>query len=485
MTDDVGREFLTRLRQAQEIHAQAARVDPSAFMEFVLKDEMTGQPIELAPMHQAWQSLMSSHRRLLIWSHTEGGKTQQVSIGRTLYELGRNANQRIVVISNTHEQAAKIVRTAAKYIESSAELAMVFPHLKKGDPWTSHHLFVQRPVMSKDPSLQACGIHGNIVGARIDLLILDDVLDYENCRTPAAREDLWKWIHATLIGRLTKDARIWIVGNAYHPDDTLHRFARQSQWTALRYPVMDPTTGEPRWPERWPKDRIEQRRAELGPLEFARQMMCQARDDAESRFKQEWINLCLERGFGIKLLPHLVGAERGRVFTGIDLGVQKHAAAGFTVLFTIWVHSDGSRQVVNIDAGKWSGPDIVNRIVDTHHRYNSIVICENNAAQDYLVQFTRAGSAVPIRPFTTGRNKAHAEFGVESLAVEMSNAKWIIPNEGEGRLHPEIAEWVQEMLFFDPAGHTGDRLMASWFAREGARMGSKKMEAGRLDLTSR
>jgi hypothetical protein len=178
--EDVGQEFLTRLRQAQEIHAQAARVDPSAFMEFVLKDEMTGQPIELAPMHHAWQSLMSSHRRLLCWSHVEGGKTWQFSIGRVLWELGRNPNLRVVVISNTHEQAAKIVRTVAKHIEVSEELRMVFPRLLKGDPWTSHHLFVQRSVMSKDPSLQACGIHGNIVGARIDLLILDDVLDYEN-----------------------------------------------------------------------------------------------------------------------------------------------------------------------------------------------------------------------------------------------------------------------------------------------------------------
>lgn len=485
MSEDVGQEFLTRLRQAQEIHAQAARVDPSAFMEFVLKDEMTGAPIEMAPMHNAWQSLLSSHRRLLIWSHTEAGKTQQISIGRVLWELGRNPNLRVVVISNTHEQAAKIVRTVAKYIESSAELSMVFPHLRKGDPWTSHHLFVQRAVMGKDPSLQACGIHGNIVGARIDLLIFDDILDYENCRTPAAREDLWKWIHATLIGRLTKDARVWIVGNAYHPDDALHRFARQSQWTALRYPVMDPTTGEPRWPEHWSKERIEQRRAELGPLEFARQMMCQARDDTEARFKQEWITKCLERGLGTKLLFNMAGVTRGRSFTGVDLGVQKHAAAGFTVLFSIFVHPDESRQLIGLESGKWAGPDIVNRLIDTHHRYNSIMVVENNAAQDYLLQFTRVGSAIPIRAFTTGRNKAHSEFGVESLAVELSNAKWIIPNEGANVMHPEIAAWVQEMLFYDPNGHTGDRLMASWFAREGARMGSKKMESGRLDLTSR
>jgi hypothetical protein len=28
---------------------------------------------------------------------------------------------------------------------------------------------------------------------------------------------------------------------------------------------------------------------------------------------------------------------------------------------------------------------------------------------------------------------------------------------------------MREMLFYSPEAHTGDRLMASWFAREGAR----------------
>ena len=53
---------------------------------------------------------------------------------------------------------------------------------------------------------------------------------------------------------------------------------------AVRYPVLDDATGAPRWPERWPMARIESKRVEIGPLEFGRQIMCVARDDAESAF---------------------------------------------------------------------------------------------------------------------------------------------------------------------------------------------------------
>jgi hypothetical protein len=89
-----------------------------------------------------------------------------------------------------------------------------------------------------------------------------------------------------------------------------------------------------------------------------------------------------------------------------------------------------------------------------------------------------------IRPYTTGRNKASPEFGVETLATEMAAGKWIIPNKG-GRVDPSLDPWLSEMVNYDPTAHTGDCLMASWFATQGSRLGEVRAETGRLDLTSR
>ena len=122
--------------------------------------------------------------------------------------------------------------------------------------------------------------------------------------------------------------------------------------------------------------------------------------------------------------------------------------------------------------------------MDTHRRYNSQIIVENNAAQDYIVQMLHSSTAIPVRGYTTGRNKAHPEYGVEHLASELAAGKWIIPCEN-GRMHPEIEAWINELLFYDPASHTGDRVMAGWLAKEGIRMGSIVAERGRLDLLRR
>ncbi|KKN72197.1 hypothetical protein LCGC14_0413340 [marine sediment metagenome] len=475
-------EVHDRARRQVALRVQVARGNVNEFCELVLKDEQTGQPIEQASIHEEWHQLAEENDRVILWSFTEGGKTQQLSIARTLHALGRDTSTRVAIISNTHEQASKVIRAVAHFIEKSEDLRVVFPDLKKSEPWTGHHLYIDRLFRAKDPSVQACGVHGAIVGSRIDLLILDDILDYENCQTVAARQDLWDWYHSALASRLTDRARVLIIGTAFHPEDLLHRLAGNPAWIAKRFPVIS-DAGVSAWPEKWSASRIQRRREELGPLEFSRQMLCKARDESQARFQREWIDRCIAEGSGMRLVRSLAEFEQldpelhkmvqdgeCSTYTGVDLAVQRHSAAGLTVLFTILVDPDDCRQVLAIEAGRWSGPDIVRRIVGAHQRFNSVVVVENNAAQDFVLQFAREASAVPIMPFTTGRNKAHPEFGIESLAAEMAGGKWLIPNDG-GKLDPEVEAWISEMLYYDPRSHTGDRLMGCWFSREGARLG--------------
>lgn len=459
--------------KALRMFVEAARHDPASFCEFVLKDEATGRHVKLAPVHEAWHEALTGHDRLILWAHVEAGKTNQISIGRVLWELGKNPGLRIVVLSNTNEQAKKIVRAIAQYITKSERLHMVFPHLRKARdpslPWTANAITVERDNIAKDPSVQAAGLGGNIIGARIDLLVLDDVLDYENTRTMDRMAGVLSWLKATAIGRLTDASRVWGVTNAWHPKDPMHALAAEPRYKGMSFPVVSPA-GVLSWPAKWSRARIERSRQDLGPLEFGRQLLCQARDDDAARFKREWLDVGLVAGRGYKFVHEVdVLPEGYALFTGVDLAVQQHDAADLSVFFTILLHLDTwQRQVLNIESGRWSGPEIVRRIDDHAVRYNGIIVVENVGAQDYILQFARKATRGTLRAFTTGKNKANPVFGVESMAAELAGGGWIIPNLN-GKLDKETDAWVNDMLYYNPKSHTGDRLMASWFAREGAR----------------
>ncbi|MHC4064978.1 MAG: hypothetical protein ACYSUI_10820, partial [Planctomycetota bacterium] len=131
------------------------------------------------------------------------------------------------------------------------------------------------------------------------------------------------------------------------------------------------------------------------------------------------------------------------------------------------------------------GPEILEQVKQVHANFGGLFVVENNAAQHYIVQFLRDQSAVPVVPFTTGRNRAHPEYGVESLAAEFAGGKWIIPAKSydehgrwRAKLDKEVEEWITELLFYDPREHVGDRVMASWFAREGARRYADAIRGG-------
>ena len=468
MSVSIDRESMVDVVRAM---ASLSRVNPATFCEFVLRDERTATQIVNGKMHEQWHEFITGKPRCVIWASVESGKSQQITIGRTLWELGRDPSKRCLVISKTKAQAEKFTRPLRHYIESSHFLHIVFPHLKPGRRWTDGAFDVAgKPGAAKDASVEATGLDGNILGARYDWVVIDDLLDWETTRTRYQREKGLSWLRSTVFGRLTADAKVVFLANAWERDDAAHVLASEG-WESMRSPLVDPDTNELMWEERWPRDRVEEWR-KGNPAEFDRQIMCIARRPGDQRFKDEWIDACLARGAG-RTLVYALGAddipEGATIVTGVDLGVGLKQSNDLTAIATVMCHKDGTRELLWLESGRWTAPEIVKRVLTQHERFGSVIFVESNAAQDFLVQFARLeGGGAQIRRFNTGRTKWHPSFGVEGIAAEMSAGRWIFPS-GTGTPDNETRALMDDMRFFDPASHTGDRLMALWIAREAVR----------------
>ena len=421
-------ELIAEATELDDLHAFRARYDAAAFASYVLRDEETAQPVALAPMHEEWHALADRclvraenpdkkndvdelgrpqwrRKNLLIWAMIEAGKTQAVTVARALWEIGRNPNIRILIVMNTDKQAQKIASTIGRYIMHSPEFKKVFPSIvpAPGMPWNTQQLSVQRTAnLGTHPTLLTCGIHGNVLGSRVDLLFLDDILDYENTRTDYQRKELGHWVRSTPFSRLTRKARVICVGTAWERHDLMHELSKQEDFVAVKYPAMDPVTEELSWPERWPRDRIESVRVR-GIVEFNRTILCTARSDEESRFKQEWINACLARGRGLGYTEALKHIPDGvRVYTGVDLGVSQKKDSDLTCLFTIAVLKNGDRMVLDVESGRWDGPTILKRAHRKHFLYQSILIVEGNGCFAPGTRVLTPKGYVPIETVKVG-----------------------------------------------------------------------------------
>lgn len=510
LSDEKAVDLATRMKAAV---VTQARTDFDTFVAYVLKDEETGKPIKQAWLHKKWNQLREKHKRLVLLSHVEAGKTQQLSVALSLFILGQNPRARIAIVSNIQEQAKKIVSTIKSYIEKSRHLHEVFPDLQPGRKWAESLIEVKREGSIKEPSVQAFGANGKITGARLDWVIVDDVHGEDNVSTKEQRDKLHRWFYSTPMSRLGQHSRVILVGNAWHPDDLLHRLEREG-WPTYRFPVVVTEElarqfpddglkpGAPTWPARWPLSRIETLRKgtpeqpAIPPIEFARAYLCVSRDDHDARFKQAWMDRAKRRGevseihdfttslrdlleeefdseeistavdeLFSSMLQTSVGGHAVRLYTGVDLSTGE--AQDLTVLFTIAAYPNGDRRVLNIESGRWQIDEILARISGCYQRYGSIFMVENVGTQQWLAQLLIKYTAIPMFPITTGRSKADPIFGVESLAAELANGKWIIPSK-HNHAPDEAEAWIEDMLYYNPKGHTGDRLMAAWFARTGA-----------------
>lgn len=478
---------------------EAARRDPAAFNAFVLRDEQ-GEPITNADHHLAMQAACTAHPRCAIRGFAESAKTTAIAVGRVLFELGHNPNLRAGILCESTEKAKELVSLIAQYVSESEELHAVFPSLRPArrdaDPlkklkgravkWSMASFTVERSARLRDPSVRATGYGKPVQGVRFDLLIVDDLITWMTSLTKRARTKLERWFRNAIAGRLTNQSRVWLLNTAYHPQDLGRTLVTKDAYVEVRIPARDPQTGASRWPAKWSDEQLARRVRDLGgegSVEVARQVDAQDRDEASTSFQDGWVKRALARGAELELIerwPADVELPHGAFFVaGVDIAVgeKESSAESAIVVLLCYPYGDpdagllpGTYQLAWIEAGRWDGPALLERIYDVSERFGRCpVFVETVAIQMWALQFKIPNRAPPpLYPFQTGRNKWHPVWGVASIGIDMNSGLVIIPND-DGVCVGQVASLIEELKTFSPGEHTGDRHMAFWIAREGMR----------------
>lgn len=224
-------------------HVEEARHDVNAFIEYCFehynKKTKKSLPYVQGWMHRQWQALMSIHPRLLIVAPRSHGKTSQC-IARALFELGRDANHLIKIISQSDAKAVKRLSVIRSHMRDNKRLHDVFPHLQLEDASEAnkHQVTVQRSARMADPSIEALGITSSASGDRATILLADDVVDRRNSITlPKVRQqikDAWDdWVN--LLGG--DGGQIWYIATLWHQAALTHDLMANSEWAVAWYEI--------------------------------------------------------------------------------------------------------------------------------------------------------------------------------------------------------------------------------------------------------
>lgn len=418
-------------------------------------------------------------------------KSTQITRWRVEWEVGKNVNLRVLLMSATSQLPESLLSGIKGDITDNPFTQAVFPWLRPGrklgqSDWSSDRIHVHRSDNLADPTIQCAGLTSKILGKRLDLIVLDDMLNTDNTLTPYMRKQVSDKVQSEVMSRRVPHlpSRAWLTGHVWTEDDLVANMIRQVGTYTLRLGARVQraktgrviTSADPEWSETldWlpllpsivTKERLAARYRELGWA--ARHML----DNLFMRksgqgFSPEGIARALVNGKGetykYSWNPLTTGCP---TYTGVDLSTGEGEDS--TVIITVARLPSGRRQILEIQSGKWEGPEIMERLRSVYARFKSTIAVETNGTQKYITQGLRTSDAlvIPVLDHHTGTNKHALKWGIKRMEMELAKpGMWIFPRPDDMMLPPDedmMALCDGALGYSREEKHTSDWLMAWW-----------------------
>lgn len=446
----------------------------------ILQDKMTCDP------NGDWDSPLIEkdhyNRLIALLAPRSHSKSTTFTVNYPLWILGKNPNIRILLVSASASQSVSFLREIKGHIERNTDYQRLFGNLspeniKEAEKWTTTEIIVKRDnTKIKDPTVAATSTGGTVLSKRADIIICDDILDERNTRTAEQRQKTKEWFDEVLLPVLEPDGRLIVVGTAWNLEDFYHQIMDQPIYDIRkRYKaITDIDNKKVLWEDRWSYESLMERKEQTGSVAFNKSYQNEAINAEDAIFQKSWLDIAKSKGKARTFLHNLNYAtfDLGylTISIGVDLAISKKEGSDYTAMAVVGQTQNGDKLLLHAIREKLSPAETKSRIISLAERFNpDIVIVESNAYQKAMQLDLADTTSIPVKGYQTGGEKYDVEIGINSLAIDFENAKWILPYSPQDPNTQTLVDYLVSGMLDFPSGHTEDLLMALWFANQGFR----------------
>lgn len=225
------------------------------------------RPIRPASHHCLWLTLLCDERikKLLLIAPPESAKTTWTISAYLGCRIGFYPESNTILGSSASATSVKRSLSLRTMTENK-DWQATFPGVRRaaGMKWEYQEWSVApdgEPTAGRiHPTMSAAGPDGTIEGARADLALADDLLDYDNSRTQHQRDHIENWTHSSFLSRLKSvTGRAVMIGTARHPGDVYNKARAAGGWVVCHLPLLS-QSNEVRatllYPDNWPYEML-------------------------------------------------------------------------------------------------------------------------------------------------------------------------------------------------------------------------------------
>jgi hypothetical protein len=463
---------------------------------------------EPSNLHPSCTYIKGTDNYIIINTPPGHAKSETITVARTVYDIVRDPDIKVVLVSETQALAKKFLLRIKNILTSDLYKDLQTDFAPKGDwkkgssSWTAYHIYIgNKSLEDKDPTVQAIGIGSQLYGSRSDRIVLDDTVSNKNYKDFDKQR---QWVQEIVDSRLSRDGKILVIGTRIATKDLYselqdpeYYFNNESPWTYMVQPAVleyaeDPKDWVTLWPKsnipwtkteepdenglypRWDGEQLSKKRNRMTASGWSRIYM-QQQIAEDNVFKEADIKACTS-GRAAGLIPDnpiagRVGGMKGLYIIG---GVDP-AASGFTAMTIYGVDiPSGKRYIIDLYNKAGTTPEqMKNTIKDFTIKYSvKEWRIENNAFQSFLTNDVDLKGWLASRGSNlvghhTGSNKNDADLGVMAMTSLFEQRLIDLPTTRDSEevksLVDQLINWRPDLTRNDLKKTKTDIVMSLWF----------------------
>ena len=427
---------------------QALRLDPKYFIENVFGYRIDAPHYNILDHYEQAQETLDLAPR-------GSGKTRIGNIGYVSWQAANNPNIRILIVSDTDTHAVRFLGTIKAVLESHPLIKQYYGNLKGESKWTDHEITLKTRTDKTltEATISAMGMYsGAVTTGHYDVIIADDLINFDNSRTEGQRERSKEWFKTTLLPTLLPGGEIHCLGTRYHYSELWDCVQNELGYdTQIQCAVIDEGLESERslWEWHMPlhtktvnnrkvKGLVEIRDGDvnsggIGTLIFNLQYQNNVELLKKGRiFLYDWFQFYESIPVNLK------------VFQGVDLSISEKETADYFVIVTVGIDTNMNVYVLDIFRERGISFNVqIETIKKKAKEWNPIRIgIEANAYQKALPQELIRTTNLPIKSLTTIRDKV----------IRAQKRSGIVEN-GKVSIRKDMHLFIDELVLFPDAIH--------------------------------
>lgn len=343
-------------------------------------------------------------KRVIINIAPRMGKSEFSSYLFPAYFLGKYPEKKIIMGTHTAGLSEDFGRRVRNLIESD-EYNEIFPQTQVADDQKA----AGKWSTSKGGQYYAAGVGGALAGRGADLFVIDDPHSEQDMKanSRASFDAAWSWFQQGPLQRLMPGGAIIVIMTRWSLVDLTGRLTDFSiknpdadQWEIVELPAILPS-GKSLWPEQWPIEQLEAKKANLDPRFWNSQYMQNPTAEGSA---------IISRGMW-KIWEPSEPPNCTFIIQSWDTAHEVKTTSDYSACTTwgIWYNDEdgGSPNVILLDAFKdrMTFPDLKATAIKHYKEWDpDAFIVEKKAAGAPLIQELRA-MGIPVQEFTPSRGK--------------------------------------------------------------------------------